>query len=104
MPFASIPPAEPVTRRDRRAVLIVAVVLVVIFGGIGIWALVRPGAYGASGHGCITVKVPSTTGGGLLHSCDGQARSACRRAYAGQGQAPALTRAQCRIAGIRPPG
>jgi hypothetical protein len=103
MPFASIPPAQPVTRRDRRTMVVIGVIVVAIFAGVGIWATVRPGSYDASGHGCITVNVPSTTGGALLHGCGSRARTMCRQAYAGRGIAVRLTRQQCRVAGISPP-
>src|ERR1700722_12017651 len=83
MPFSSIPAAQPVTHRDRRVMLLAGVVLLAIFAGVGIWAAVRPGEYGASRDGCITVNVPSSTGGGLLHGCGPKARAMCRTAYAG---------------------
>jgi len=67
MPFATIPEAQPVTRRDRRLIAVAGVILLAIFAGVAIWAAVRPGSYGASRNGCITVSVPSTTGGALLH-------------------------------------
>ena len=102
MPFSSIPASQPVTRRDRRVILLAGVVLVIIFAGVGIWAALRPGEYGASRNGCVTVNVPSSTGGALLHGCGARARAMCAAAYAGRGQAAALTRAQCRLAGIPP--
>jgi hypothetical protein len=100
MPFASIPQAQPVTRRDRRTMVIIGVIVVAVFAGVGIWAAVRPGSYGASRNGCITVNVPSTTGGALLHGCGSKAQAMCRNAYAGQGIAVRLVRQQCRVAGI----
>lgn len=103
MPFSSIPQAEPVTRRDRRKIAVIGVIVLAIFAGVGIWAAVRPGAYGASRNGCVTVNVPSTTGGALLHECGSKARTMCRNAYANQGVAVQLTRQQCRLAGITPP-
>jgi hypothetical protein len=102
MPFSSIPAAQPVTRRDRRVLLLAGVVLLIIFAGVGIWAAVRPGEYGASRNGCVTVNVPSSTGGALLHGCGSKARAMCRTAYAGDDRAAQLTRAQCRLAGIPP--
>jgi hypothetical protein len=102
MPFSSIPAAQPVTRRDRRVILLAGIVLLAIFAGVAIWAAVRPGEYGASRNGCITVNVPSSTGGGLLHGCGQQARAMCRTAYAGHDATARLTRAQCRLAGIPP--
>jgi hypothetical protein len=80
--------------------VIVGVVLLAVFAGVGIWAAVRPGSYGASRNGCVTVNVPSTTGGALLHGCGAKAQTMCRNAYAGQGIAVRLVRQQCRVAGI----
>lgn len=82
--------------------VIIGVVLLAVFAGVGIWAAVRPGSYGASRNGCITVNVPSTTGGALLHGCGSKARAMCRNADAGQGIAVRLVRQQCRVAGIHP--
>jgi hypothetical protein len=102
MPFASIPQAEQATSRDRRGLVIAVVVILAVFAGVAIWAAVRPGSYGASRNGCVTVNMPSTTGGALVHGCGAQARTMCANAYAGSGLAPGLTRQQCRLAGIRP--
>jgi hypothetical protein len=103
MPFPSIPAGQPVTRRDKRRLALIGAIVAVILAGVGIWAAVRPGSYGASRNGCITVTVPSTTGGALLHACGQRARTVCHRAYAGDGPAPRLTTRQCRLAGIAPP-
>jgi hypothetical protein len=103
MPFASIPQAEPVTSRDRRRIAIVVAVIVALIAGAAIWAAVRPGAYGASKDGCITVNLPSTMGGSLVHECGSRARAACADAYAGAGVGPRFFRPQCRLAGIAPP-
>jgi hypothetical protein len=100
MPFATQPQAEPVTGRDKRRIVIVVAALVVVLAGVGIWAAVRPGSYGASKNGCITVTLPSTTGGGLLHQCGADARVTCRHAFASSGKVAALTRPQCRLAGL----
>lgn len=101
MPFSSIPAAQPVTRRDRRVMLLAGVILLAVFAAVGIWAAVRPGEYGASRNGCITVNLPSSTGGALLHGCGRKARAMCRTAYAGHGTAARLTRAQCAQAGLK---
>jgi hypothetical protein len=102
MPFASIPPAEPVTRGDRRKILAVVALIVAVLAGIAIWAAVRPGSYDASRNGCITVNLPSTMGGSLVHGCGTKAQQMCRNAYAGEGIAVGLVRQQCRVAGITP--
>jgi hypothetical protein len=103
MPFASIPQAEPVTHGDRRKIVVVVAVIVAILAGVAIFAAVRPGAYDASRNGCITVNLPSSMGGSLVHECGAEARSLCADAYAGTGIAPQLYRPQCRLAGITPP-
>ena len=103
MPFASIPQAEPVTRRDRRIIWSIGAVIVAVLAGVGIWAAASPGSYGASRNGCITVNLPSTMGGSLVHACGGKAVSLCADAYAGTGLAPRLVRPQCRLAGIPAP-
>ncbi|HEY6479437.1 MAG TPA: hypothetical protein VIZ00_05375 [Streptosporangiaceae bacterium] len=103
MPFAAIPQAEPVTRRDKRIIAVIGAVIVAVLAGVGIWAAAAPGSYGASSNGCITVNLPSTMGGSLVHACGGRAASLCADAYAGTGLAPRLFRPQCRLAGIAAP-
>ncbi len=102
MPFPTQPPAEQITGRDRRRLVAVLAAVAIVLVGVGVWAAVRPGRYGASGHGCITVTLPSSTGGALLHQCGDQAKITCRRAFAGTGKVAVLTRPQCRLAGLAP--
>src|SRR5260221_9402242 len=63
------PPAGSLTRRDKRGIAIVGALVLAVSAGLGIWAAVRPGGYGQSRDGCVTVTVPSSTGGGLPHEC-----------------------------------
>jgi len=100
MPFATQPAAEPVTRRDRRRITLAAAALLIVIAGAGIWAAVKPGSYGGSRDGCITVTLPSTTGGALMHQCGAAARATCRHAFASTGKMAALIRPQCRLAGL----
>jgi hypothetical protein len=102
MPFASQPAAEQVTSRDKRRIAAVVVAILLLLAAVGVWAAVRPGTYGTSKDGCITVTVPSSTGGALIHQCGAGARSLCKRAYAGTDKESMLTRPQCRLAGITP--
>jgi predicted small integral membrane protein len=102
MPFASQPAAEQVTSRDKRRIAAVAAAILLVLAAVAVWAAVRPGTYGSSKDGCITVTIPGTTGGQLIHQCGADARSLCKRAYAGTDKASALTRPQCRLAGITP--
>jgi hypothetical protein len=102
MPFASTPSAEPVTTRDKRRILAVVGAVLLVLAAVAVWATIRPGSYGGSRNGCITVTVPSSTGGGLLHQCGQSAKATCQRAYARTDKISALTRPQCRLAGIAP--
>ena len=102
MPFASLPAAEQVTNRDKRKIAAVVAAILLVLAAIAVWAAVRPGTYGSSKDGCITVTIPSSTGGALIHQCGADARALCKRAYAGTDKESMLTRPQCRLAGIAP--
>jgi hypothetical protein len=102
MPFPVQPQAEPTSGREKRRLIVGLVVLVIVLAGVGVWAAVRPGGYGASKNGCITVMLPSTTGGALMHQCGADARATCKHAFAATGKVAALTRPQCRLAGLGP--
>jgi hypothetical protein len=102
MPFASIPAAEQTTGRDKRRLIAIAVAVLLVLAAIGVWAAVRPGAYGASKDGCITVNMPASMGGSLLHQCGSPAKSTCHRAFTSSGMVQKLTRPQCKLAGLGP--
>jgi hypothetical protein len=102
MPFAHIPAAEQATGRDKRRIAAVIAAIGLVIAAVAIWAAVRPGAYDVSRDGCITVNLPSSMGGSLVHQCGAAARTACQRAYAGTDEVSRLTRPQCRLAGINP--
>lgn len=102
MPFARMPAAEHVTGRDRRRVVLVIAAFLVIVAAVGIWAAVRPGSYDVSRDGCITVNLPGTMGGNVVHQCGSAARATCRQAFAGTDRTSRLYQAQCRLAGLKP--
>ena len=98
------PPSGPLTSGERRAALIVTVVVVAaVLVGALVWGLTgRSSTYDRSGDGCVTVTFPSSMGGGLEHACGVAAHDWCR-AVDGQRDAHAVAvAAQCRVAGIRP--
>jgi len=97
-----MPPAEQATTRDKRKIAAVVAAIALVLAAVAVWAAVRPGTYGSSKDGCVTVTVPSSTGGALIHQCGAGARSLCKRAYAGTDKESLLTRPQCRLAGITP--
>ncbi len=96
------PPAEPLTRRDKRGIAVVGALVLAVAAGAGIWAGVHPGGYGRSQNGCVTVTAPSTTGGALLHECGAGARAMCHAAFTHDDKLSLLTRPQCRLAGLGP--
>jgi hypothetical protein len=100
MPFARQPAAEHVTSRDKRKIAAAVAAIGLVLAAIAVWAAVRPGAYGSSKDGCITVTMASSTGGALIHQCGASARALCKRAYAATGKESMLIRPQCRLAGI----
>ncbi len=104
MPFARIPAAEQATRRDKRRIAAVVAAGALILAVVAVWAALRPGAYDGSRDGCITVNLPSSMGGSLVHECGSAARATCQRAYTGTDEISRLTRPQCRLAGIDSPG
>jgi type II secretory pathway component PulM len=102
MPFASIPAAQPTTRRDKRLIIGAVAAVVLVLVAVGIWSLVRPGSYGASRNGCITVNLPSSTGGSLIHQCGSNARATCAQAFTNDARVSQFIRPQCRLAGLGP--
>ncbi len=96
------PKPEPLTSRDKRGIAIVAGLILAIAAGVGIWTAVRPGTYGPSRDGCVTVTEASSTGGALVHACGSSAVTMCRAAFAHDDKLSLLTRPQCRLAGLAP--
>jgi len=95
---------ESLTPRQKRVFAVVGAVLVVVLGGVSVWAATDPGRYGRSRHGCVNVTVPSTTGGAILHECGAAAQALCRRAFAQHDRIALLARPQCRLGGYAPAG
>ena len=102
MPFASQPRARPLTRRGKRGLAWTGGILAAVIAGVIAWTAVSAGSYDSSRAGCVTVTVPSSTGGGLLHECGGAARAMCRGAFARRDRIALLARPQCRLAGLAP--
>jgi hypothetical protein len=102
MPFARQPAPEQATPRDKRLILLVIGLVVLVVAGAALWGTLRPGAYGSSRNGCITVTLPSSMGAGYIHQCGSGALATCKHAYLSRDPASAVTRPQCRLAGITP--
>jgi hypothetical protein len=102
MPFASQPSAQPLTRLGKRRLVLIGVILVAALTAGIAWAAISSGSYDSSRAGCVTVTVPSTTGGALLHRCGAGARAMCRDAFTHSDRFSLLARPQCRLAGLAP--
>jgi hypothetical protein len=100
MPFASQPSAQPLTRRGKRKLALIGGILAVVVAAIVAWAAVYPGSYGPSRAGCVTLTVPSSMGGAVLHECGAGARAMCSSAFSSSDRISLLTRPQCRLAGL----
>jgi len=98
------PPRSRPPGRRRLTIAAAGALAVAVAGGLTAWGVANPGAYGQSRGGCVTVSVPSSTGGALEHGCGGTARAMCRAAFANHDRLALATRPQCRLAGIAPPG
>jgi hypothetical protein len=102
VPLLADPPprATPPGRGDKRRLAVAGVLVAAAFAVLGAWSAVHPGNYGQSRAGCLTVIVPSSTGGALLHECGAGARAMCQRAAGRPDRLSALIRPQCRRAGL----
>jgi hypothetical protein len=102
MPFSSSPQAQPLSGRGKRVLVLAGVVLLLVVGGVVAWSAANPGGYGSSKDGCISVTLPSSTGGALLHQCGADAKATCHNAFKRTDKISLLTRPQCRLAGLAP--
>jgi hypothetical protein len=88
--------------RQKRVFAVVGVLIVLIIAGVSAWATLTSDRYSSSGHGCVNVTVPSSTGGATLHYCGDAARSFCRTSFRKQDQISLRARPQCVRAGLGP--
>jgi hypothetical protein len=93
-------PSQPV-RGAKRPLVVTAIAVALFFAGVAAWTAFSPGAYGQSRAGCVTVTIPSSTGGALLHQCGARARVMCRSAFGHHDRLSLLIRPSCREAGLR---
>ena len=88
--------------QQKRAFTIIGVLVVLILTGFGIWSALASDSYSSSGHGCVNVTVPSSTGGATVHYCGSAARSFCQASFQKQDQISLRARPQCVLAGLAP--
>ena len=92
--------ALSLTPRGKRIVYLIVAVVVAAGVAIGVWSAVSHDSYATSANGCVSVTVPSTTGGGTIHYCGSQAVTFCRSAFAGSDALSLAARPQCDLAGL----
>jgi hypothetical protein len=95
-PYSDAPPGKG----GKRRLAIIGAGVAVLIAGAGLWGVADPGSYGRSGAGCVSVTIPSTTGGALIHACGGRARELCRHAFGHGDRMSLLERPPCRQAGL----
>ena len=96
------PGAVRVSPRQKRIFAVAAVVVVALFGGLAAWGATAHDTYGTSEHGCVSVTVPNSTGGAVLHYCGSQARTFCQASFRSGDPVSLRARPQCELAGLSP--
>ncbi len=94
------PRAASISPRQKRIFAVAAVVVIVLFGGLAAWGATAHDTYGTSARGCVSVTVPNSTGGAVLHYCGSQARSFCQASFRSRDQVSLRARPQCALAGL----
>ena len=97
------PGAGRLSSRQKRVFAVVGVLIVALLAGLGAWAALASDSYSSSGHGCVSVTVPSSTGGATLHYCGDAARTFCQTSFRKKDQISLRARPQCVLAGLGPP-
>ncbi|HMI26024.1 MAG TPA: hypothetical protein VK594_16190 [Streptosporangiaceae bacterium] len=92
--------AVRISARQKRIFAVAAVVVVALFGGLAAWGATAHDTYGTSAHGCVSVTVPNSTGGAVLHYCGSPAQAFCQAAFGSRDQVSLLARPQCVLAGL----
>jgi hypothetical protein len=96
------PGAGRLPRRQKRVFAVVGVLVVLLLAGLATWGALDSDSYSSSGHGCVNLTVPSSTGGATLHYCGAEARSFCQTSFRSQDQISLRARPQCVLAGLKP--
>jgi hypothetical protein len=88
------------TPRAKRIVYLVLGLVVAACTAVGIWSAVTSDPLATSANGCVSVTIPSTTGGEIAHYCGTQANVLCREAFARTDATAVAEQKQCDLAGL----
>ena len=92
--------ARKLTPRGKRIVYLVLGLVVAACTAVGIWSAVTSDPLATSANGCVSVNIPSATGGQIGHFCGTQAKTLCRQAFAAADQTAVAEQRQCDLAGL----
>ena len=88
------------TPRGKRIVYLVLGLVVAACAAVGIWSAVSSDPLATSANGCVSVTIPSSTGGQIAHYCGAQAKTLCRQAFANVDATSVAEQKQCVLAGL----
>src|SRR5579863_724940 len=88
------------TPRGKRIVYLVLGLVVAACAAVGIWSAVTSDPLATSANGCVSVNIPSATGGQIGHFCGTQAKTLCRQAFASADATAVAEQKQCVLAGL----
>jgi hypothetical protein len=88
------------TPRGRRIVYLVVSLVVAACAAVGIWSAVSSDPLATSANGCVSVTIPSSTGGQIAHYCGAQAKALCRQAFVNVDTTSVAEQKQCVLAGL----
>jgi hypothetical protein len=88
------------SRRGKLTLFCVLGVVIAVAVALGVWSAVGSDPYTTSANGCVSLTIPSSTGGATLHYCGAEARSFCKSAFVSSDRISLLARPQCVLAGL----
>jgi hypothetical protein len=100
MPLLATSPSLQPVRGDKRRLVLIGVAIALAFGAVAAWSATRPGGYEQVRSGCVTITIPNSMGGAMLHACGSQARLMCRSAAGHDDRLSLLIRPHCRAADL----
>jgi hypothetical protein len=92
--------ARKLTPRGKRIVYLVLAVVVAACAAVGIWSAVSSDPLATSANGCVSLTIPSSTGGQIAHLCGTQAKALCREVFAKSDATSVAEQKQCVLAGL----
>ena len=99
---ASPEPVRTLSPRERRTALVLGALMLLTGAGVGAWELAKPGSGGNGGRLCVSIVVPSSTGGATLTYCGRPAKTWCAAESERPDALGTQAEAACRRKGLWP--